>query len=108
MFSTDGATLNGTTFDSTHYYCIINNGGATPTIAVSNVTASAGVGHRFDVREDSAGSKWYFYIDGNAVCGSPLTTTLPTSALAEMTLVTTLTTAAAQVNLAYMEVWSDK
>ncbi|HUA14441.1 MAG TPA: hypothetical protein VMG31_04020 [Verrucomicrobiae bacterium] len=109
VFTTDNATINGVTFDASHYWCVTNNGGSTPTItqvSTTVATPAAGTGHDFDIREDSTNAIWYYFIDGKSACTS--STTLPTLAIGQMAIATTLTTTAKTLNFSWAEVWSDR
>src|SRR6202035_5431363 len=76
LFTTDAGCC-----DATHYWCIINNGTGPVASASSGVTVAANVGHKFDIREDTTNSKWYFFIDQvpTPVCTFTSSNPLPTA-----------------------------
>jgi len=95
---------------STDFLCTTNAGGTgTQTQVDSGVAVVAGTPHVFDIREDTANSKWYFYIDGVSKCSSPITTTLPTATLRAGEFITNNGSAsvAAQADFGWIETWTD-
>lgn len=67
------------TQNTTNYICITDNN-STPTYADSGVAFDTNW-HIFEILTNAAGTEVSFYIDGVSVCGSPITTDIPTVAL---------------------------
>ncbi len=74
-YSTTG-TYTGLT-DTTHYVCLTKNN-VTQNAVASTVAADTAY-HVFGIREDITNSSYHFYIDFVEVCGTGITTDLPTS-----------------------------
>lgn len=110
--------LNADTFNTAHvalfrfssvaadttWKCLTSNGTST-TVTDSGVTADTN-GHLFGIQEDNVANQFRFYIDNNLVC--TVTATLPTGLMQWTEIVTTQTTAAKVMDVAWSLTSSDK
>jgi hypothetical protein len=106
MFSTTG-TYTGLT-DTTHFVCVVDNG--TTQNAVSTGVSADTSFHYFAFWEDVTNSKWHFYIDNAEVCGTGISTDIPSSGtnLAYSEALMNLTAANVGLNTAWVVTQDDK